>query len=58
MDVLTLVVQGKGAREIGATLFIGETTVKSHLKNISAKLGVVGRAEMITKSLRRGLVRL
>ena len=58
MDVLTLVVQGKGAREIGASLFIGETTVKSHLKNISAKLGVVGRAEMITESLRRGLVRL
>jgi DNA-binding CsgD family transcriptional regulator len=52
------VVQGKGAREIGASLFIGETTVKSHLKNISAKLGVVGRAEMITESLRRGLVRL
>jgi DNA-binding NarL/FixJ family response regulator len=58
MDVLTLVVQGKGTREIGASLFIGETTVKSHLKNISGKLGVVGRAEMITESLRRGLIRL
>jgi len=58
MDVLTLVVRGKGTREIGTSLFIGETTVKSHLKNISGKLGVIGRAEMITESLRRGLVQL
>ena len=59
MDVLTLVVRGKGTREIGASLFIGETTpVKSHLKNISGKLGVIGRAEMITESLRRGLLQL
>jgi len=58
MDVLTLLVRGKGTREIGAALFIGETTVKSHLKNMSAKLGVIGRAEMISESLRRGLVRL
>lgn len=58
MDVLALLVQGKGTKEIGASLFIAETTVKSHLKNISGKLGVFGRAEMITESLRRGLVRL
>ena len=58
MDVLTLLIRGKGTREIGAALFIGETTVKSHLKKMSAKLGVIGRAEMISESLRRGLVRL
>ena len=58
MEVLTLLVRGKGTREIGAALFIGETTVKSHLKKMSGKLGVIGRAEMISESLRRGLVRL
>jgi DNA-binding NarL/FixJ family response regulator len=58
LDVLTLLVRGKGTREIGAALFIGETTVKSHLKKMSGKLGVIGRAEMISESLRRGLVRL
>jgi DNA-binding NarL/FixJ family response regulator len=58
MEVLVLLVHGNGTREIGAKLFIGETTVKSHLKKMSGKLGVVGRAEMISESLRRGLVRL
>jgi len=58
MDVLALLVRGKGTREIGAALFIAETTVKSHLKKMSGKLGVIGRAEMISESLRRGLVRL
>ena len=58
LDVLTLLVRGKGTREIGAALFIGETTVKSHLKKMSSKLGVIGRAEMISESLRRGLVRI
>jgi DNA-binding NarL/FixJ family response regulator len=58
MEVLVLLVHGKGTREIGAALFIGETTVKSHLKKMSGKLGVIGRAEMISESLRRGLVRL
>ena len=58
LDVLALLVRGKGTREIGAALFIGETTVKSHLKKMSGKLGVIGRAEMISESLRRGLVRL
>ena len=58
MEVLVLLVHGNGTREIGAKLFIGETTVKSHLKKMSGKLGVIGRAEMISESLRRGLVRL
>jgi DNA-binding NarL/FixJ family response regulator len=58
MEVLTLLVSGKSTREIGAALFIGETTVKSHLKKMSGKLGVIGRVEMISESLRRGLVRL
>ena len=58
MEVLVLLVHGNGTREIGAQLFIGETTVKSHLKKMSGKLGVIGRAEMISESLRRGLVRL
>jgi DNA-binding NarL/FixJ family response regulator len=58
LDVLALLVRGKSTREIGAALFIGETTVKSHLKKMSGKLGVIGRAEIISESLRRGLVRL
>jgi two-component system NarL family response regulator len=58
MDVLTLLVRGKSNKDIGAGLFIGENTVKSHVKNISGKLSVIGRAEIVAEALRRGLVRL
>jgi two-component system NarL family response regulator len=58
MDVLSLLAQGKSNKEIGESLFISEMTVKSHLKSISGKLNVVGRTEVITEALRRGLIHL
>ncbi len=58
MEVLSLLAQGKSNKEIGESLFISEMTVKSHLKSISGKLNVVGRTEVITEALRRGLVHL
>ena len=58
MDVLWLLAQGKSNKEIGESLFISEMTVKSHLKSIFAKLNVVGRTEVITEALRRGLIHL
>lgn len=58
LDVLTLLAQGKSNREIGANLYIGETTVKSHLRSIFAKLNVLSRTEAITVASRRGLVQL
>jgi two-component system NarL family response regulator len=35
-----------------------EHTVKAHLKNITAKLGVRDRTEAVTVGLRRGIIRL
>jgi two-component system NarL family response regulator len=58
IEVLSFLAQGKSNKEIGESLFISEMTVKSHLKSISAKLNVVGRTEVITEALRRGLVHL
>ena len=58
MEVLSFLAQGKSNKEIGESLFISEMTVKSHLKSISAKLNVVGRTEVITEALRRGLIHL
>jgi DNA-binding NarL/FixJ family response regulator len=58
MEVLSFLARGKSNKEIGESLFISEMTVKSHLKSISAKLNVVGRTEVITEALRRGLVHL
>ncbi|HXU78029.1 MAG TPA: response regulator transcription factor [Methylomirabilota bacterium] len=58
LDVLALLARGKSNKEIGVNLYIGETTVKSHLRSIFAKLNVLSRTEAITAASRRGLVQL
>lgn len=58
LAVLALLAHGKSNREIGANLYISETTVKSHLRSIFAKLNVLSRTEAITVASRRGLVQL
>ena len=58
LQVLTLLARGKSNKEIGANLFISETTVKGHLRNIFTKLNVLSRTEAITVANRRGLVQL
>jgi DNA-binding NarL/FixJ family response regulator len=57
-DVLGLLARGKSNKEIGANLYISETTVKSHLRSIFIKLNVLSRTEAITAATRRGLVQL
>ena len=54
--VLAEVVAGRTNREIGERLYISEKTVGVHVGNILAKLGVGGRVEAATVSLRLGLV--
>ncbi|MGY5764636.1 response regulator [Brachybacterium sp. DNPG3] len=46
-EVLALVAEGLGNREIAARLFLGVSTVKSHINAIFAKLGVRTRAQAI-----------
>jgi len=58
LGVLTLLAHGKSNKQIGANLFISETTVKGHLRNIFTKLNVLSRTEAITVASRRGLVQL
>ncbi len=55
--VLELLAAGRSNREIGIALHIGETTVKSHLRGIFAKLQVLSRTEAIATAARRGLLR-
>ena len=57
LNVLELLAQGKSNKEIGASLYISETTVKSHLRSIFRKLDVLSRTEAITVANRRGLIR-
>src|SRR5437867_12758273 len=58
LEVLTLLARGKSNKEIGANLYISETTVKSHLRSVFSKLNVLSRTEAITAASRRGLVQV
>lgn len=44
-------------RAIAQKLCISESTVKSHLKSLFAKLDATSRAEAISLAARRGLIR-
>jgi DNA-binding NarL/FixJ family response regulator len=58
LDVLESLAKGRSNKEIAAALFISETTVKSHLKNLFAKLGVQDRVGAVLSALRHGIVHL
>ncbi|UJW33843.1 response regulator transcription factor [Saccharothrix sp. AJ9571] len=54
-EVLGLIGGGLTNAEIAAKLFIGETTVKTHINNAFAKIGVRNRAEAVRYAYRHGL---
>ena len=56
LEVLELVAGGATNREAAARLFITEATVKTHLLNIYAKLGVGDRAAAVAEAFNRGLL--
>jgi DNA-binding NarL/FixJ family response regulator len=58
LEVLGMLARGQSNRDIGSNLFISETTVKSHLRSVFAKLNVLSRTEAVAVATRRGLVRL
>ena len=55
LDVLALVAQGYGNKEIATRLFISTNTVKRHLKSIFSKLDVNTRAAASAYAIRIGL---
>lgn len=58
LDVLRLVSRGRTNKEMASAMFISEETVKSHMKSLFQKLGVHDRAEAVSVSLQRGIIRL
>lgn len=54
LEVLELIAQGSTNREAAKRLFISETTVKTHLLHVYAKLGVNDRAAAVAAAFSRG----
>jgi two-component system, NarL family, response regulator LiaR len=55
-EVLKLLARGKANKQIAASLFVSETTVKSHVSSILIKLGVHSRTQAALHAVRTGLV--
>lgn len=58
LEVLNLVAEGAGNKEIAARLRISEHTVKFHVASIFSKLGAESRTEAVALGVRRGLILL
>lgn len=58
LEVLQAMAGGFTNRQIAASLFLSENTVKFHVSSIYSKLGAVNRAEAVRLAARRGLLAL
>jgi len=56
LEVLRLVAAGRSNPEIAAELYIGESTVKTHLTIIFERLGVNDRTRAVTRAMELGLL--
>ena len=57
-EVLSLLADGLGNREIAHRLNISEHTIKFHIRSILGKLGASSRTEAVSLGLRSGLIEL
>jgi two-component system, NarL family, response regulator LiaR len=56
LEVLALMVAGLNNTQIAGKLIVSPSTIKSHVSNILAKLGVASRTEAVTLALRSHII--
>ncbi|MGU7780829.1 LuxR C-terminal-related transcriptional regulator [Burkholderia sp. PU8-34] len=56
IEVLTMLAEGLGNKEIAHQLDISDNTVKFHLSSIFGKLGASSRTEAVMQGMRHGLI--
>ena len=55
-EVLALMIEGLNNTQIAGKLTVSPSTIKSHVSNILAKLGVASRTEAVTLALRNQII--
>ena len=56
-EVLRLIAQGRSNAEIAAELFLGVETVKTHVRNVLAKLGARDCVQAVITAFESGFIR-